>query len=81
MSLFAELQRRSVFKVGAAYLVVAWLVIQAASIAFPTFAAPEWALRVSQSGEPGRWSGYDRSTRPPTPSGVSAATRLATRPP
>jgi len=45
MSLFAELQRRSVFKVGAAYLVVAWLVIQAASIAFPTFAAPAWALR------------------------------------
>ena len=46
MSLFAELQRRSVFKVGAAYLVVAWLVIQAASIAFPTFEAPAWALRV-----------------------------------
>ena len=35
MSLVAELQRRSVFKVGAAYLVVGWLVIQAASIAFP----------------------------------------------
>jgi TolB-like protein len=46
MSLFAELQRRSVFKVGAAYLVVAWLVVQAASIAFPTFEAPVWALRV-----------------------------------
>ena len=46
MSLFAELQRRSVFKVGAAYLVVAWLVVQAASIAFPTFEAPAWALRV-----------------------------------
>jgi len=46
MSLIAELQRRSVFKVGAAYLVVAWLVIQAASIMFPTFEAPGWALRV-----------------------------------
>ena len=46
MSLIAELQRRSVFKVAAAYLVVGWLVTQAASIAFPTFQAPEWALRV-----------------------------------
>lgn len=46
MSLFAELKRRSVFKVGAAYLVVAWLVIQAASIAMPAFQAPDWALRV-----------------------------------
>lgn len=46
MSLIAELRRRSVFKVGAAYLVVAWLIIQAASIAFPTFEAPAWALRV-----------------------------------
>jgi TolB-like protein len=46
MSLIAELKRRNVFKVGAAYLVVAWLVVQAASIAFPTFEAPAWALRV-----------------------------------
>ena len=46
MSLVSELQRRSVFKVGAAYLVVAWLTIQAASIMFPTFEAPAWALRV-----------------------------------
>ncbi len=46
MSLVAELKRRNVFKVGAAYLVVAWLVVQAASIGFPTFEAPAWALRV-----------------------------------
>ncbi len=46
MSLFAELQRRSVFKVGVAYLVVAWLAAQAAGLAFPTFEAPAWALRV-----------------------------------
>ncbi len=46
MSLLAELKRRKVFKVGAAYLVVAWLAVQAASIAFPTFEAPLWALRV-----------------------------------
>ena len=46
MSLIAELQRRKVFKVGAAYLVVAWIAIQAASIGFPTFDAPLWVLRV-----------------------------------
>jgi TolB-like protein len=46
MSLIAELQRRKVFKVGAAYLVVAWLAVQAASIGFPAFDAPPWALRV-----------------------------------
>ena len=33
-------------KVGAAYLVVAWLGIQAASIGFPAFDAPPWALRI-----------------------------------
>src|SRR4249919_2619845 len=46
MSLFEELKRRKVFKVGVGYLVVAGLVIQVASIGFPTFDAPPWALRV-----------------------------------
>jgi TolB-like protein/tetratricopeptide (TPR) repeat protein len=46
MSLFEELKRRKVFKVGAAYLVVAWLVVQAASIGFPAFDAPPWVLRI-----------------------------------
>ena len=46
MSLIEELKRRKVFKVGAAYLVVAWLAVQAVSIAFPAFEAPPWALRV-----------------------------------
>ena len=41
-----ELKRRKVFKVGAAYLVVAWLAVQAASIGFPAFDAPAWTLRV-----------------------------------
>jgi len=43
---FEELKRRKVFKVGVGYLVVAWLVVQVASIGFPTFEAPPWALRV-----------------------------------
>ena len=46
MSLIDELKRRKVFKVGGAYVVVAWLAIQAVSIAFPAFDAPPWALRV-----------------------------------
>ncbi|MGH8030138.1 MAG: tetratricopeptide repeat protein [Arenimonas sp.] len=46
MSLIAELKRRKVFNVGAAYLVVAWLAVQVVSIAFPAFEAPPWALRV-----------------------------------
>src|SRR5215831_15108371 len=46
INFFAELKRRKVFKVGAAYLVVAWLAIQAASIGFPAFDAPPWALRI-----------------------------------
>ncbi len=46
MSLIAELKRRSVFKVAAAYVVVAWLAAQAAGLVFPTFGAPDWALRV-----------------------------------
>ena len=43
---FFELKRRKVFKVGAAYLIVAWLAVQAASIGFPAFDAPPWALRI-----------------------------------
>src|ERR1041384_6254881 len=43
---FSELKRRNVYKVAAAYAVVAWLVIQVASIVLPTFHAPEWTLQV-----------------------------------
>src|SRR5437667_12040689 len=43
---FAELKRRNVYKVAVAYVVVAWLSIQAASILFPTFEAPAWVMKV-----------------------------------
>src|SRR6266478_1915163 len=43
---FAELKRRNVYKVAVAYAVVAWLVIQAASILLPTFDAPPWVMKV-----------------------------------
>ena len=44
-SFFAELKRRNVYKVAVAYLVVSWLLIQAASILFPTFDLPAWAMK------------------------------------
>jgi TolB-like protein/Tfp pilus assembly protein PilF len=43
---FGELRRRNVYKVAVAYAVVAWLLIQAASILFPTFEAPAWVMKV-----------------------------------
>jgi TolB-like protein len=43
---FAELKRRNVYKVAVAYVVIAWLLIQAASILFPTFEAPSWVMKV-----------------------------------
>jgi TolB-like protein/Tfp pilus assembly protein PilF len=46
MNFFAELKRRNVYKVAVAYAVVAWLLIQAASIFFPAFDAPPWAIKV-----------------------------------
>jgi TolB-like protein/Tfp pilus assembly protein PilF len=46
VTLFAELKRRNVFKVGAAYLVVAWLLIQVAATIAPQLNLPEWAPRL-----------------------------------
>src|SRR5436190_8466656 len=43
---FAELKRRNVYKVAVAYAVVGWLLIQAASILFPTYEAPPWVMKV-----------------------------------
>jgi TolB-like protein len=42
---FAELKRRNVYKVGITYAVVAWLLIQAASILLPTFETPSWVMK------------------------------------
>ena len=43
---FAELKRRNVYKVAVAYIVVSWLLIQAASIFLPTFNAPQWVMQI-----------------------------------
>jgi TolB-like protein/Tfp pilus assembly protein PilF len=43
---FAELRRRNVYKVAVAYAIVGWLLVQGASIVFPTFDAPPWVMKV-----------------------------------
>lgn len=44
MSFFTELKRRNVFRVGAAYVVVAWLVIQVGDVAADNLAFPGWFM-------------------------------------
>ena len=45
MSLFAELKRRNVVRVGIAYAVIGWFLAQLAEFAFENFAAPPWVLK------------------------------------
>jgi TolB-like protein/cytochrome c-type biogenesis protein CcmH/NrfG len=45
-SFWGEVKRRNVFKVAVAYAVVAWVLVEAASIVLPTFKAPEWVMQV-----------------------------------
>lgn len=42
----AELRRRKVFRVAAAYLVVAWLLVQVAGTTFEPLGLPSWALKL-----------------------------------
>ena len=46
MNLIAELRRRKVFKVAAAYLVVGWLLIQVAATVAPQLNLPDWVPRL-----------------------------------
>src|SRR4051812_6727842 len=41
-----ELRRRNIFKVAAAYAVVAWLIIQIATATFPYLEIPRWCVRL-----------------------------------
>lgn len=45
-SLFSELKRRNVFKVAAAYVVLAWVVVQVTDQAVSAFVMPEWVNTV-----------------------------------
>jgi TolB-like protein/Tfp pilus assembly protein PilF len=46
MGLIAELKRRNVFRVGVAYVLLAWVVIQVTDIVGPAINLPEWTLTV-----------------------------------
>ncbi|MEE9159296.1 MAG: adenylyl cyclase, partial [Gammaproteobacteria bacterium] len=43
-SFFSELRRRNVFRVGVAYAIVAWLVVEISSVVFPALNLPDWTL-------------------------------------
>ncbi|HEY5774939.1 MAG TPA: tetratricopeptide repeat protein [Xanthomonadales bacterium] len=45
MNLFSELKRRNVFRVGFAYAVVAWLVMQFADVVLNNITAPGWVFQ------------------------------------
>ena len=47
MSLFAELKRRNVLRLGAAYIVTAWLIIQVVETIFPAFGFGDAAIRIA----------------------------------
>src|ERR1700755_96328 len=43
---FKELRRRNVYRVAAAYAIVAWLIIQIAASIFPVLEIPAWCVRL-----------------------------------
>ena len=45
MSIFDELKRRNVFRVGVAYIVAAWVFLQVADLVFDAINAPDWVLQ------------------------------------
>jgi adenylate cyclase len=45
MNLFAELKRRNVFRVGIAYLVVSWFMLQIIDVVIPILILPDWVAR------------------------------------
>jgi len=50
MALFQELKRRNVFRVGVAYVVVAWLILQFSDLVLENVSAPEWVMQVIMLG-------------------------------
>ena len=45
MSFYNELKRRNVFKVGVAYIIIAWLLAQVADLMADNFGAPDWVMK------------------------------------
>jgi len=46
MSFFTELKRRNVFRMGIAYVVVAWVLLQAIDFTLDIISAPNWVMQV-----------------------------------
>jgi len=46
MSFFAELKRRNVFKVGIAYAITSWIVLQLTDVVGNILALPEWVPKL-----------------------------------
>ena len=46
MSFFNELKRRNVFKVGVAYAVASWLLLQIVDLVLENIHAPDWIMQV-----------------------------------
>ena len=46
MSFFQELKRRNVFRMGIAYIVVAWVLLQAIDFTLDIISAPNWVMQV-----------------------------------
>ena len=44
-SFFSELRRRNVFRVGVAYAIVGWLLIEVADLLLENFGAPDWVVK------------------------------------
>ncbi len=46
MNIFGELQRRNVFRVGIAYIVASWVLLQVVDVVQPILELPDWAPRL-----------------------------------
>jgi TolB-like protein len=46
MSLFEELKRRNVFRVGIAYAISAWVLLQVVDLVLENVAAPQWVMQI-----------------------------------
>ncbi len=87
LPLIAELKRRNVFRVAASYGIVAWLLVEMASVVLPALRLPEWTLTLlvflvvarKSSGSSGLlfWTSWTRCTTGPILSSSACVTSRA----
>jgi TolB-like protein/tetratricopeptide (TPR) repeat protein len=46
LSIFQELKRRNVFRIGIAYVVLSWMMLQVTDVVVPILALPDWVARL-----------------------------------